>query len=197
MKPETDSYQVPYTRTRGIVDYDGFRVLKENLSRSRKQLTAIGALAPIEKQFVGTMIDTEIAAGYFLRASNISGSNWSAYVAVKMKYGGDLVYLASLIGHLPPSRGWYANTIKHSRDRRWSLNILGVVAYTLLREARPYLHNEKSIVEVDCILKHGPIVSGRLPHPFVQSGAVRLRRGVWYWPGIDDENEKDPLAHSG
>jgi hypothetical protein len=182
-----------YARASGFIVYDGFTILKESLTRSKNQLAAIRVLAPIEKQFIGTMIDTEIAAGYFLRTSNVSGSNWSAYVAVKMKYAGDLAYLASLVGHQPPSRGWYANTITHSRDRRWSLNIQGVVAYTLLREARPYLHNEKSIVEVECILKHGPIVSGRLPHPFVQSGARRLRRGVWYWPGIDDENDKDPL----
>jgi hypothetical protein len=181
-----------YSRRSGLVVYDGFSVLKESLTRSRKQLTAIKALAPIQKQFVGTMIDTEIAAGYFLRTSNVSGSNWSAYVAVKTKYKGDLTHMASLIGRQPPSRGWYANTIKHSLDRRWSLNIQGVVAYALLREARPYLHNEKSIVEVDCILEHGPIVSGRLPHPFVQSGAKRLKRGVWYWPSIDDENDRDP-----
>ncbi len=193
MDAVTDSAnQVLYERRSGFVVYDGFTILKESITRSRKQLAAINGLMPIQKQFVGTMIDTEIAAGYFLRRGNVSGTNWSAYVAVKMKYGGDLAYLASLIGHSPPSRGWNANTIKNSRDRRWSLTTQGIVAYTLLREARPYLHNEKSIVEVECILEHGPIVSGRFPHPFVQSGAIRVRRGVWYWPPVDDENDKDP-----
>jgi len=180
-----------YHRTRGIVSYDGFYVPKESLTRSNKQLVAIGSLKPIQKQFVGTLVDTEVAVGYFLRNTNATGKTWVAYIAVKMKYGGDLVYLAELISRLPPSRGWYANTIKHSLDRRWSLNIQGVVAYTLVREIRPYLHNEKSIIEVDCVLTHGPVTNGEGPHPFVQCGGRHIRRGVWYWPQIDEENESE------
>jgi hypothetical protein len=172
-------------------------VPKESLSKSKKRLAAMSKLNQVQKQFIGTMIDTEIAAGYFLRKSNINGNTWSAYVAVKMKYAGDLVYFAKLIARLPPSRGWYANTIKQSLDRRWSLNIQGIVAYALLSKARPYLHNEKAITEVDCILRHGPIVDGRLPHPFAQCGAIHVRRGVWYWPQIDDENNRKEDAHSG
>ena len=59
-----------------------FTVPKDSLSRSKKQL-------------IGTMLDTEVAAGCFLRKSNVTGSTWSAYVAVKMKYGGDLFYFAN------------------------------------------------------------------------------------------------------
>lgn len=125
-----------------------------------------------------------MAAGYFLRKSGVSGTSWTAYASVKMKYGGDLAHFAKLISRLPPSRGWYANTITKSRDRRWSLNIQGIVAYALLREVRPYLHNEKSAIEVDCIL-------------IARCGARNVRRGVWHWPQIDDENDSDTLAHSG
>ena len=179
------------------MQFHGFTVPKESLSRSKDQLAAIGKLNPIQKQFIGTMIDTEVAAGYFLRKGNVTGNTWSAYVAVKMKYGGDLLYLANLIARMPPSRGWYANTIKQSQDRRWSLNIQGIVAYAILRESRPYLHNEKAITEVDCVLKHGPIVDGKRPHPFIQCGAVHVRRGVWYWPQIDDENNREKNVHRG
>jgi hypothetical protein len=178
-----------YHRKRGLVLYDGFHVPKDNLTRSRNQLIAISSLNPVQKQFAGTMVDTEVAAGYFLRNSNVSGSNWTAYVAVKMKYSGDLAHLASIIGRGPPSRGWYANTIKGSLDRRWSLNTQGVVAFALLRAVRPYLYNEKSMIEVDCIMKHGPIVDGKKSHPFITCGAKHIRRGVWYWPQIDDEND--------
>jgi len=184
-------------RINGNVRFHEFNVPKDSLSRSRNQLGAINKLDQVQKQFIGTMIDTEVAAGYFLRKSNVSGSTWSAYVAVKMKYGGDLFYLAKLIARLPPSRGWYANPIKESLDRRWSLNIQGIVAYALLYEVKPFLHNEKAITEVECILRHGPIVDGNLPHPFTQCGAIHLRRGVWYWPQIDDENNSELDPHSG
>lgn len=173
-------------RSRGIVAYDGFYVPRESITRSNKQLAAIEALTSDQRQFLGTMIDTEVAAGYFRRKSNVSGDTWVAYVAVKMKYGGDLKYLAHLISHIPPSRSLNANTITNSLDLRWSLQVEGIVAYTLLREVRAYLHNEKSIIEVDCILGHGPIVKASDPHPFVQCGAKWIRRGVWLWPQIDE-----------
>lgn len=172
-----------------MVTYNGFLVLPEVLTRCRRQLLAIARLAPLQKQFIGTMVDTEVAVGYYIRRSNASGDFWVAYIAVKMKYPGDLLYFAHLVSHLPPSRGLYANTIKGTLDRRWSLSLHGLVAYTLLREVNPYLHNEKSITEVDCILEHGPTVSGKGPHPFVSCGAIHIRRGVWYWPRIDDEND--------
>jgi len=176
-----------YHRRRGIVEYDGFYVPRESLTKSDAQLKAIKALTHVQRQFVGTMIDTEVAAGYFRRVSYVSGDTWVAYVAVKMKYGGDLKYLAQLISHLPPSRHLNANTIKGTLDLRWSLQVQGIVAYALLGEVRAYLHNEKSIVEVDCILKHGPTVNASEPHPFIRCGAIWVRRGVWFWPQIDEE----------
>lgn len=171
--------------------------MPELLSRCKHQLSAIAHMNVAQKQFVGTMVDTEIAAGYYLRKSNVAGNTWVAYVAVKMKYPGDLAYMAKLVSHHPPSKGWNANTIKKTLDIRWSLNLQGIVAYALLREVRPYLHNEKSIIEVDCILAHGPTVSAGLPHPFVSCGAIHVRRGVWFWPQIDDHNDDRTDIHSG
>jgi hypothetical protein len=188
--PETQSDAVivnSFGKT--MVPFYGFFVMREILSRCKRQLLAVARQSRIQKQFIGTMLDTEVASGYFIGRNNVSGDTWVSYVGVKMKYPGDLVYMARLVSHPSPSRGWYANSIKQSRDRRWSLNLQGVVAYALLHEARPYLHNEKTVIEVDCILKHGPSVDGKRPHPFVQCGARHVRRGVWYWPQIDDEND--------
>ena len=179
------------------VDYDGFPVLPEVLSRCRRQLNAIIRLTPVQKQFIGTLVDTEVAVGYYIRRTNVSGETWVAYLAVKMKYPGDLAKFAKLVSHLPPSRGLYANTIKKSLDPRWSLSLHGIVAYTLLREVRTYLYNEKSILEVECILKHGPIASAVRPHPFIACGATWVRRGVWYWPQIDDKNNSEVNPQSG
>ena len=175
-----------YDRKYGIVLYDGFPVLKESLTRSARQLTAIRALNPIQKQLIGTIVDTEAAVGYFLKLTRNQGRPaWIAYLAVKMKHKGLLARFAQLIGHQPPSRSLNKNTITHSLDLRWSVQVQGVVAYTLLREVRPYLLNEKSILEVDCILSHGPILSSLSPHPFTDCGGLRIRRGVWLWPQID------------
>lgn len=160
---------------------------KENLTRSRAQLAAIQALTPLQRQFIATMVDTEVAIGYFLRKSYVSGGTWVAYAGVKMKYGGDLKYFSTLISHIPPSRHWYSNTIKKSRDLRWSLQVQGIVAFALLRAVKKYMHNEKSLVEADCVLRHGPVVEARLPHPFLNCGACRLRRGVWRWPHDEED----------
>ena len=177
-------------RRKGLVLFKGFPIHKRNLAQVKRQLASIVRLTPLRRQFIGTMIDTEVATGYFLRKNRASRDVWVAYVGVKMKYGGDLRYLAQLISHIPPGRHLYANTIKGVPDLRWSLQVQGIVAVTLLRKVRPYLHNEKSIVEVDCILDHGPIVPASSPHPFLDCGAMRVRRGVWRWPIIDDMNEQ-------
>jgi hypothetical protein len=183
-----------YQLGRGLVPYDGFYVLRESLTRSRVQLEAIAALNQIQKQFIGTLVDTEVAVGYFLVANKQSRMRWTAYVAVKMKYGGDIAFLSKLVGLGPPNRSLNANTITHSFDLRWSKQVQGIVAYALVKAVRPYLHNEKSIIEVDCILRHGPRVSPDKPHPFIECGAVRLRRGVWHWPQIDDPRKVDKLS---
>jgi hypothetical protein len=176
-----------YDRRFGIVSYYGFPVLKESITRSRRQLEAIGSLSTDQKQLIGTLVDTEAAVGYFLKkAANQKRPAWIAYMAAKMKYRGLLARFAELVGHQPPSRSLNKNTITQSLDLRWSVQVQGIVAYTLLREVRPYACNEKSIIEIDCILKHGPVVSSMCPHPFVDCGGRRIRRGVWYWPQIDD-----------
>ena len=174
--------------------YDSFYVLRENITKCRRQLEAIAALTPIQKQFIGTLVDTEVAVGYFLVANKHSKKRWTAYLAVKMKYRGDVAYLSSLIGDGPPSQSLNANTITHSKDLRWSKQVQGLVAYALLKEVKRYLHNEKSIIEVECIMKYGPRVSPERPHPFVDFGATRLRRGVWYWPQIDDGTPLEELS---
>ncbi|MDA4126803.1 MAG: hypothetical protein OK452_06345 [Thaumarchaeota archaeon] len=191
---KTATSDLNYRRGRGIVKYDGFYVLREIITKCRIQLEAIAALTPIQKQFIGTLVDTEVAVGYFLVANQESNRRWTAYLAVKMKYGGDVAYLSRLIGGGPPSRSFNANTITHSKDLRWSKQVQGLVAYALLKEVRSYLHNEKSIVEVQCIMKYGPRVSADRPHPFVEFGATRLRRGVWYWPQIDNGTPLDELS---
>lgn len=171
--------------------------MEEHITRCKRQLDAIGALTPIQKQFVATLVDTEAAVGYFFRDTKVFGGRWVAYLAVKMKYGGDLRYLAELITHSPPSRSYNANTITLTRDLRWSVQAQGIVAYTLLRDVRTFLHNEKSAVEVDCILGHGPVVGSKQPHPFMQCGAIRIRRGVWLWPEVDRMQHDTRIVHSG
>lgn len=181
-----------YQKGRGLVKFEGFFVLKESITKAKHILDAISQLTPVQKQFIGTMIDTEVAAGYFLVANKLSIKRWTAYVSVKMKYRGDIAHLAELVDSLPPGRSLNANTITHTQDLRWSKQFQGIVAFALLKAVRPYLHNEKSIIEVDCILKHGPRVSPDLPHPFETCGAIHVRRGVWHWPQIDDEIDDKP-----
>jgi hypothetical protein len=178
-----------YDRNYGIVLYDGVPIVRESLTRFRNQLEAIRALTPIQKQFVGTLVDTEAAVGHFLKLA-VGGRipAWIAFLAVKMKHRGDLVHLAELVSHQSPSRSLYKNTITQTLDLRWSVQIQGFVAYTLLREVRPFLFNDKSIIEVDCILKYGPLVAGDQPHPFALYGATRVRLGVWRWPQIDGDD---------
>lgn len=129
-------------------------------------------MTPIQRQFVGTLLDTEAASGYFLKLVAGVRPAWIAYVAAKMKHRGDLARFAELVSHRPPGRSWNRNTITDSLDLRWSVQVQGVVAYTLFREVRPYLFNEKTAIEVDCILRHGPVVPSSLPHPFEQCGGV-------------------------
>jgi len=181
-----------YYRNYGIVSYDGFPIVRESLTKSKNQLGAIRSLTPTQKQFVATLVDTEAAVGYFLKLTkNGRRPAWIAYLAVKMKHRGDLGHLAELVAHQAPSRSLNWNTITQTLDLRWSVQVQGVVAYTLLRAVRPFLFNEKSIIEVDCILKHGPLVAGDKPHPFVLFGAMRVRRGVWFWPQIEGANKGD------
>jgi len=62
--------------------------------------------------------------------------------------------------------------------------LMGIVAFSLVLHTRPFLWNEKTIAEADCILGHGPTVKGG-PHPFELCGATRRGRGVWFWPAAE------------
>ena len=59
------------------------------------------------------------------------------------------------------------------------------------------MHNEKSALEVDCMLKHGPTVNGNRVHQFMECRAIRVRRGVWFWPQIDEKDGHRSNVHSG
>lgn len=153
---------------------NGFPIEKGGLTGSRRQLVAIASMTPLEKQFVGTLTDTEAAIGYFSKMTIIGRRLWVAYLAVKMKHRGDLDELSGLMAHGPPSRSLNKNTITNSLDLRWSVQVQGVVAHALLREVRPFMFNEKAKVEADCILEHGPVVTESL-HPFVDCGGIRVK----------------------
>jgi hypothetical protein len=64
-----------FTRGRGLARFDKFYVLKESLTKCRHQLAAIGKLTPVQKQFIATLVDTEVAVGYFLVARRGAGRN--------------------------------------------------------------------------------------------------------------------------
>lgn len=113
---ETDSYSGYYDRKFGIIQYDGFLVLKGSISRSKIQLDAIASMTAIQKQFVGTLVDTEAAVGYYLKLRREGRPGWIAYLSVKMKYRGDLGRLSELVGHKPPSRSLNKNTITKTLD---------------------------------------------------------------------------------
>jgi hypothetical protein len=172
----------------------GFLVRKEDISRSQVQLRKISLLSNVQKQFIATLTDTEAAIGYF--RARVGTPDWTCYLAVKMKNRGVVSHLSSLIGLAEPSKSRTWNTLKHSHDLRWSKQVMGIVAYSLLREIRPLLYNEKTILEANCILSKGPIVRGG-PHPFELWGARRVRRGVWYWPQLEETlPETNALVHS-
>jgi hypothetical protein len=80
--PEKYGRYSNYPKGIGLVRYDQFYVLKESITRSRNQLKAIRDLTRIEKQFIGTLVDTEVAVGYFHKLRD-GRSPWLAYLAVK------------------------------------------------------------------------------------------------------------------
>ena len=186
-----------YPSGKGFVIYDTFPILKSSLVASARRISFILAMREIDRQFVGTLVDTESATGCIPKLHRCSQRRvWIAYFAAKMKYRGDLAHLTELMGTMPPSKTLNMNTITKQRDYRWSKQFQGVVAYTLLREVRPSLYNEKSMVETDCILKHGPTVTTEMEHPFIACGARWVRRGVWFRPQIDGENNGTPNSRA-
>jgi hypothetical protein len=55
----------------------------------------------------------------------------------------------------------------------------------VIRTVALFLYNEKTKVEAESIIKHGPHVAGELRHPFEEVGGVKVKRGVWIRPGLD------------
>ena len=72
-----------HQKGRGLVMYEGFFVLKESITKAKRNLEAITRLTPVQKQFIGTIIDTEVASGYFLVANKHNIKRWTAYFQSK------------------------------------------------------------------------------------------------------------------
>jgi hypothetical protein len=168
-------------------NFCGFMVRTEDITRSSAQLHSIESMSDIDKQLAGTLTDTESAIGYFRNGGTEENQFWTCYRSVKMKQRGLVVRFAKLVGANEPSltRNW--NTLTESYDFRWSKQIQGLVAFSLLLQIRPFLYNEKSTVEADCIIHFGPTVRGG-PHPFVWFGGATPRRCVWHGQGLKTEN---------
>ena len=164
-------------------DFYGFEVRKEDVTRSGRQLGLIDSMSTTDAQLSATLTDTESAIGYYGAADTTGTRFWTCYHSVKMKNRGLVAYFTHLIGDRDPSFTSSWNTLKNSRDFRWSKQTVGIVAFRLLLKIQPFLHNEKTIAEANCIISHGPRVTGG-QHPFVRCGAIPVRRGVWKWPNI-------------
>ena len=164
-----------------LTTFHGFAVRKEDLIRSATQLELIGSMSDTDAQLSATLTETESAIGYLGDRGPGGIQSWTCYHSVKMKTKGLVAYFAHLVGENGPSCTSSWNTLTRSTDLRWCKQTVGVVAYDLVLRVRPFLHSEKTIAEADCIISHGPRVSGG-EHPFVGCGAVHVRRGVWEWP---------------
>ena len=175
----------------GFTTFYGFVVREQELRKVRKRLKSIVSLTDTAKQFVATMLDTETAIGYYRRKQFYKRfgfviGKWTAYIAVKMTYKGDIALMANLLGLKEPekTRAFY-NTLKGTRDVAWSIQTSGIVAYFAIKTVAPFVYNEKTSIEAQSIIRHGPYVSAEQRHPFEVDGGVRLRRGVWTWPSLD------------
>lgn len=157
---------------------------KEDLTRNRRHLSRIESLRTVDRQFIATLIDTEAAIGYFLRKFEHQ-NNWTAYISVKMLHSDVVNHFAELLGlerRRRPSESF--NKLTGNKERRWSVQLSGLIAFATIRKVESFLYNEKSKAEASCILKHGPIVTPSGLHPFLRCGATRRRRGVWIWPNV-------------
>ena len=174
----------------GYTPFDGFIVRQQDVNKLRDRIKYIESLRAIDKQFIATLLDTEAAIGYyrrkeFYRRKGFVVGRWRAYISVKMTYKGDIARLATLLGLKVPERTtMHYNTLKATRELAWSLHTSGLRPYVAIRTVAPFLYNEKTKIEAECIIKHGPILPGEQPHPFESEVAVRIKRGVWIWPNI-------------
>lgn len=173
---------------------DSFAVRQEDLTKLRERINRIKSLRSVDKQFVATMLDTEVAIGYFrkkefyVRTGFVIG-RWKAYVSVKMTYKGDIARLATFLGLQVPSKTkLHYNTLKATKEGVWCLQTTGIIPYVAIKTVAPFLYNEKTKIEAESIIKHGPFVPGEFRHPFEDDGGVRVKRGVWIWPGLEKAN---------
>ena len=75
-----ESRSIDYRWKNATVLYDGFRILRASLTASRRQLHAFNSHEPVQKQFIGTLADTEAATGYFLnKARDGKKPAWLSY----------------------------------------------------------------------------------------------------------------------
>jgi hypothetical protein len=122
---------------------------------------------------------------FYKRLGYVIG-RWRSYISIKMTYKGDIFHLANLLGFKEPSKTrLHYNTLKATKESVWCLQTRGLIPYVVVRTVAPFLHNEKTKVEAESIIKHGPYVSAERRHPFEDDGGVRVKRGVWIWPGLD------------
>lgn len=166
------------------VPFCGFTVRREDLTRNRRELSKIESLGEVDRQFIATLIDTEAAIGYFLRRSGRQ-NNWTAYVSVKMIHSGVVNHFAELVGFERRRRPWQGfNSLTGSTQKRWSIQISGLLAFFTIKSVEALLYNEKSKAEANCILQYGPVVKPPGMHPFLRCGATPMKRGVWIWPDL-------------
>jgi hypothetical protein len=178
-------YHAGYTR------FDGFIFRQQDVNRLQYRIKHIKSLRTIDKQFVATLLDTEAAIGY-LRKKEFYARNgfvigkWRAYISIKMTYKGDIIHLANLLGLQEPNRTkLHYNTLKATKESAWCLQTSGITPYVAIKTVAPFLYNEKTKIEAQSIIEHGPLLPGERRHPFEDNGGVRVKRGVWVWPNLE------------
>jgi len=175
----------------GYTRLDRFVVRQEDLNRLRERINSIKSLRTVDKQFVATVLDTEAAIGYFrrkefyVRTGFVIGK-WRAYISVKMTYKGDIARPATFLGlQIPSKTKLHYNTLKATKESVWCLQTSGIIPYVPIKTVAPFLYNEKTKIEAESIIKHGPLIPGECRHPFEDDGGVRVKRGVWIWPNLE------------
>ncbi len=175
----------------GYTRLDGFILRQQDVNKLRHRIKRIKSLRMIDKQFIATLLDTEAAIGYFrkkefYRRNGFVIGKWRAYISIKMTYKGDIIHLANLLGVQEPSKTkLHYNTLRATKESAWCLQTSGITPYVAIKTVAPFLYNEKTKIEAESIIKHGPLLPGERRHPFEDNGGVRVKRGVWVWPSLE------------
>jgi hypothetical protein len=175
----------------GCTRFDGFIVRQRDVDRPRLRIARTKSLKTVDKQFVATMLDTEAAIGHlrkkeFYKRNGFVIGKWRAYVSVKMTHKGDIIHLANLLGLQEPSKTeLHYNTLKATKESAWCLQTSGITPCVAIRAVAPFLYNEKTKIEAQSIIRHGPLLFGERRHPLEDDGGVRAKRGVWIWPSLE------------